>query len=69
MMPEVTGQEALTELRRTWPDLPVVMVSGHIDLSELLLLHDQFLDYLAKPFDADDLLARLERLMRSSAGG
>jgi two-component system, cell cycle sensor histidine kinase and response regulator CckA len=64
MMPNKTGRETLFELRAAWPELPVVMVSGHIDLSELLMLHDAQLDYLSKPFDAEELYSRLERLLR-----
>ena len=64
MMPGMTGTEALQELRRRWPDLPVVMVSGHVDLTELLALRDPHLDYLAKPFTIEALLMRLQRLMR-----
>src|SRR5213594_4026975 len=28
-LPEVDGIETLAELKRQWPDLPVIMISGH----------------------------------------
>ena len=64
MMPGRTGQETLAELRQTWPELPVLLVSGHVGRSDILLVNDPHLDFLAKPFAVEELLASLQRLLR-----
>lgn len=72
MMPGAMDGVALAqELRRRWPRLPVVLVSGH---SRALTsaqsgtrdgTHD--FEVLAKPCAPDDLLAALQRAMRPAA--
>ena len=65
-LPDVDGFEVCRELRdRFGDDLPVVIVSGtlvtpHDRVAGLLIGAD---DYLVKPFNADELLARLRRLL------
>jgi PAS domain S-box-containing protein len=69
-MPRMGGQEALRQLRRTWPDLPVIMMSGYTEEA----VAQQFSDagsgltaFLQKPFLAEDLVGVLRRVL-SPAG-
>ena len=71
-LPDVDGLEVCHELReRNGEDLPVIMVSAdrvaaHDRVAALLIGAD---DYLVKPVNEDELLARLRRLLiRSRAG-
>jgi len=49
--------ELLIRIRRTWPDLPVVLVSGFTsDEVTGTALRDQRAHFLPKPFTRDELL-------------
>jgi DNA-binding response OmpR family regulator len=72
VMPEQEGIETIMELRRSYPRLPIVAVSGGLDNSEIYLniaakvgAHRT----LAKPFSAQDLLAAIEDALREPAAG
>jgi DNA-binding NarL/FixJ family response regulator len=69
-LPRVGGYETCRQLReRFGDDLPIIFVSGErteaSDRTAGLLLGAD--DYLAKPFDPDELLARGRRLLRRVA--
>jgi DNA-binding NarL/FixJ family response regulator len=70
--PRVSGYELHRELRdRLGDSLPIVFVSGeridsHDRVVGLLLGAD---DYLVKPFDPDELVARVRRLLYRGANG
>jgi two-component system, NarL family, nitrate/nitrite response regulator NarL len=72
-LPDVSGLEVCRVLRDEFgEDLPIVFVSGvkrdALDRSAGLLLGGD--EYLVKPFDAEEFLARVRRLLvRSRAGG
>jgi CheY-like chemotaxis protein len=60
------GREALRQLRKTWPHLPVIMMSGYTEES----VAQQFSDagpgittFLQKPFFAEDLITTLRRVL------
>jgi DNA-binding NarL/FixJ family response regulator len=71
-LPDISGYEVCRELRDEFGDLlPIIFVSGertesYDRVSGLLLGAD---DYLVKPFAADELLARVRRLLARSAQG
>lgn len=71
-LPDVSGFEVCRELRDEFgDDLPIIFVSGErieaIDRAVGLLLGAD--DYVVKPFDPDELLARVRRSIIRSQGG
>jgi two-component system, OmpR family, response regulator len=65
MLPGVDGMTILTTLRTLGLDTPVLMLSALGDVDERIRgLRAGGDDYLTKPFDPDELVARLEVLLR-----
>jgi two-component system OmpR family response regulator len=71
MLPKRSGLELLRDLRRDvrWANLPVVIVTARGEVGDrtrgLELGAD---DYVAKPFDRRELLARINAVLRRTAG-
>ncbi len=56
-MPKMDGMEALEKIRILYPDLPVIMVSGHGTLETAVeAVRKGAYDYVAKPMDLNRLL-------------
>ena len=67
-LPDLEGIEVCRELR-TWSNAPVLVLSAREDPREKAALLDAGADdYLSKPFDTVELLARARALLRRSAG-
>jgi two-component system, OmpR family, phosphate regulon response regulator OmpR len=68
MMPDTDGLRALRDLRASGDDIPVIFLTacGSVNdkIAGLTLGAD---DYLAKPFDPRELLARIETVLRRRA--
>ena len=68
MLPFKSGDNVLSELR-THSNLPVIMLSAkdsvHTKIDMIRLGAD---DYMTKPFDLDELIVRIEAVLRRSAG-
>lgn len=61
MLPFVNGDELLRKIR-TFSEIPVIVVSARsLTFNKIELLRLGADDYLTKPFDLDELLARIER--------
>ena len=68
MMPKLDGFEVLKAIRET-KDTPVLLLTARDALEDRISGLDLGADdYLIKPFDIDELLARLRALVRRSAG-
>lgn len=70
MLPGVTGEELVGLVRERDPRCPIVVISARTapaDKVELLRLGAD--DYLAKPFDLDELAARVEVQLRHRGTG
>ena len=69
MLPELDGLSLVRTLRATGTQTPVLFVSALGDVDERVKgLRSGGDDYLAKPYAFSELLARLESLVRRSAG-
>ena len=67
MLPAIDGLTLLQQLRRR-KDLPVIMLTARAQQRDRILgLNTGADDYLPKPFDPDELLARIGAVLRRSA--
>ena len=59
-MPGMDGIETLTEIKRKFPLMEVIMLSGHADVESAIegMKHGAF-DYLMKPCDMDQIIAKV----------
>ena len=68
LLPHVNGLTVLSELRRSQPELPVVILSARADLATKLRgFALGASDYVPKPFSLDELLARVRVQLRGTA--
>jgi two-component system NtrC family response regulator len=66
-MPELDGLQALREMRRLYPDLPVVMMTAYGTVETAVAsMKEGALDYLTKPIDLDELLLILQKVIERS---
>lgn len=66
MMPELSGEQLLPMIR----DIPVIVMSAKCDVgSKVDLLMSGAADYITKPFDIKELLARIDVQLRNSRKG
>jgi two-component system alkaline phosphatase synthesis response regulator PhoP len=67
MLPGKNGMEVCRELRRQGKDTPVLMLTAKTQLVDRVVgLKIGADDYVTKPFEAPELLARIEALLRRS---
>lgn len=67
-MPEITGIELLRRLQKTNPDLPVIVITGHGDISLAVeAMKIGAVDFLEKPFDDDQLIAAVRAALSRDA--
>lgn len=61
MMPDISGEKLLPKIK----DIPVIVMSAKADVaSKVDLLMSGAVDYITKPFDTKELLARIEVQLR-----
>jgi len=69
MLPEVDGLTILKALRERGNDVPILIVTARGEVEDRIRgLNLGADDYLAKPFDLEELIARLRALIRRSRG-
>ncbi len=69
MMPKMDGISVLKQLRRTNKTLPVLMLTAKSEIDDKVLGLDCGADdYLGKPFDVKELLARIRAMLRRKGG-
>ncbi len=69
MMPGMDGFELSRRIKRI-ADLPIIFLSA-VDASEAKVraLEEYAEDYITKPFDPDELVARIQRVLRRTSSG
>ena len=69
MLPHGDGADACRRLRAMGEDIPVILLTGRDDtIDRVLGLEAGADDYLGKPFDPRELLARIEAVLRRKKG-
>jgi len=68
-LPKVTGLELLKEIRKRGDDTPVIILTAQDGVEDRITGLDTGADdYLTKPFDLEELTARLRALLRRRGG-
>ncbi len=68
-LPKLSGMDLLKSVRAKRASLPVLILTAHDTVADRVAgLNAGADDYLVKPFDLDELIARLNALLRRSAG-
>jgi len=63
MMPNKSGTEVLEEIRGKGSDVPIVMISAHLDAQEPERMRRLgATDIVPKPFEWEDLIGKIEEL-------
>lgn len=64
MMPEMDGWEACEKIRKNW-DTPIIMLTAMSEKTDIVKgLKSGADDYISKPFDDEELAARIEAVLR-----
>ena len=64
-LPNITGEAVCMEIRKKYPDLPVIILTAKDTTSDIVKgLSLGADDYVTKPFDAEELLARIKVRLR-----
>jgi two-component system response regulator FixJ len=68
-MPGMSGIDLLSSLKDTNPELPVIVITGHGDISLAVeAMKIGAIDFLEKPFDDDQLIAAVRAALNRDAG-
>lgn len=68
-LPNMTGEAVCLEIRKKYPDLPVIILTAKDSVSDIVVgLNLGADDYITKPFVADELIARIKARLRSKNG-
>jgi DNA-binding NtrC family response regulator len=66
-MPELDGFQTLQEIRRLYPDLPVIMMTAYGTVETAVAsMKEGALDYLTKPVDLEEILLKLRKALERS---
>lgn len=67
MLPGLSGEEIISIIRKT-TSVPILVMSAKAEVKDrVTLLRQGVDDYLVKPFDLDELVARVEALLRRAS--
>ena len=64
-MPEMGGQKLLGEIKRHWPEIPVILMTAFAEVTQAVdAIHNGAADYLVKPFEGDVLISLVDQFVR-----
>ena len=65
-LPNMSGEAVCMEIRKSYPDLPVIILTAKDTISDIVQgLNLGADDYMTKPFVADEVFARIKARLRS----
>lgn len=66
-LPKVSGETVCRELKKKYPSVPIIILTAKSTTSDVIAgLNLGADDYLAKPFDGNELIARIKARLRES---
>lgn len=66
-LPDIDGKTVCTEIKKMYPDLPVLILTARNSTSDIVTgLNLGADDYIAKPFVSEELIARIKAKLRHS---
>lgn len=66
-LPGADGRSLLHQVRQRWPDTPVIMITAFASVRDAVeLVKEGAFDYIAKPFEIEDVAATVARALRLS---
>ncbi|MBR3468251.1 MAG: response regulator [Lachnospiraceae bacterium] len=68
MLPKKNGEEVLKELRKTKTTPAIVLSAKNEVVNRIELLRLGADDYISKPFDVDEVILRIEAVLRRTGG-
>src|SRR5436190_14024283 len=69
-LPNMSGEAVTTEVRKKYPELPVIILTAKDSISDIVQgLNLGADDYMTKPFVADEFLARIKARLRRTENG
>ena len=69
ILPDINGYDVIKEIRAHTPQIPILILSGLTDSKQKIKgLGCGADDYLTKPFDVQELIARLRAVLRRTCG-
>lgn len=67
-LPDIDGVTVAEIIRRNWPEIPIILTSGHAEpAAAWALLKDGRTAFLQKPFDLDVMITLIHALVRPAA--
>lgn len=66
-LPKMTGESVCKEMKKEYPEMPVIILTAKDTTSDIIKgLNIGADDYLTKPFESDELFARIEARLRTT---
>ncbi len=67
LMPRVRGDEFLIKIHQRFPDISMIMLSGHVDEEAIKKVkkYTNLSKLITKPWDKDDLIKTIEEILSS----
>jgi two-component system response regulator AtoC len=67
-MPGLSGRDLLHQVKQTRPDIPVIIMTAYASVRDAVdMVKEGAFDYVAKPFEIDDVFNTIERALRMRA--
>jgi DNA-binding response OmpR family regulator len=67
-MPEMSGFEVINRIRKDNSLFPILVVSGFVEEKKLRALNDPSLFWIVKPIECEDLMHRVQEIVKSFGG-
>jgi DNA-binding NtrC family response regulator len=65
-LPDADGLGLLEQIRRQWPDLPIIMMTGYANVETAVkAMHLGASDYVSKPFDLEQMLIVVNKALEA----